>query len=360
MKPYIPIFLSLCLITLLSACETHYELTTEINPDGSCIRQCKVVTRDSAFLTGDTTVNPFPFTLDPSWQLSVYDSVQKTCLPWPLAQWTPTEKKSRQLVIATRYFPSVQALNDSFRFNHSPWQNIIPEITLKKSFRWFYTYYTFQEKFPQFPPEQIPVPLNLYLTPQEQQQWFQENPTAYQGMNGLEIYDQLNDLQGKADTWFNHNFFAMQYAGIAEVAAESTVNPFAARMSQARDSIFESAREKYDIGSTDAIYLLNQYFHTDYFSTLNRTKIDSLYTGKERIAEILDPQFNYELIMPGKVISSNAPYYEKNTLVWKVNAWRFLTSDYTITAKSRKVNLWTVILTLLFAGAFIYISVRRH
>lgn len=365
MKSYIYLIAALYFITLFCACERNYTLTTQIHPDGSCFRQCSTAALDSAFLAGNTTNNPFPFQLSAEWQLTVSDSSGAT-QPWPLKKWQPKKNNPLQIV-ATRQFPSVQALNKDFRFNNGAWQNIIPEITFEKSFRWFYTYYKFTENYLQFPAQEIPVPLNSYLTHQEQILWFQQVPAAYEGMNGYEIYEQLNKIQEKAEKWTNHNLFVIAYECFRDFSEQQPQNPFKSRLEQARDSIFEQNKNQYDPGTTVISTLLDRYFQTSYFSELykqNQTLIDSLCDEKQlQLTQVLDLQFKYELIMPGKVISSNAPYYENNRLIWNLNAWRFLPSDYTLSAESRKLNLWTVILTFIFAGIVIYPifrSRKRH
>lgn len=353
MKPYVHFIFSLCLVTLLTACEQHYILITQVNSDGSCIRQCQTTTSDTAFLTGEITKNPFPFRLTSEWQLSVYDSVRRSPLPWPLKKEQLTGQSLT--VIASKKFPSVRELNDNFHYDHSPWEEIKPYIHLKKSFRWFYTYYSFRETYPQFPAQKIPVPLEMYLTPREQQQWFQSDPSAYTGMNGCEIYEQLNKIQEKVEIWTNHNLFALEYAAIQEIA-RTVDNPYSSRMSQVRDSIFKLNNNQYAIDTTHIPSLLDQYFRTNYFSGLQRQyhrQLDSLCEQKLELTALLNPQFRYELILPGKIVSSNAPYYENDRLIWKLNAWRFLTEDYVLTAESRQVNLWAILLTFLFVAGII-------
>jgi hypothetical protein len=64
------------------------------------------------------------------------------------------------------------------------------------------------------------------------------------------------------------------------------------------------------------------------------------------------------LVMPGKVVSTNAPHCENDKLTWQLNAYRFLPADYILTAESRRLNLWAVILTLLLLGGITYIFRR--
>ena len=45
-----------------------------------------------------------------------------------------------------------------------------------------------------------------------------------------------------------------------------------------------------------------------------------------------------ELSMPGRVVSTNAAMQKDESLIWKVDAFRLLDSDYMLVAESRVVN----------------------
>lgn len=349
----------LFLVLLFCACDKHYEMLTQINPDGSCIRQFQLRTNDTAFLAGDTSFNPFPVRLDTAWRVSVYDSVNGAWQPWPLQHLKSPVRASA--VIATHPYASVEDMSRNFRFDHGSWKNIKPEITWKKSFRWFYTYYTFSEKYTRYPPQELPVPLEEYLTPEEQIQWFQGDPAAYRGMNGNEIYDYLEQLQEKAESWGKKSLFILQYSVIQDFLASGSDNPWSGRLSQARDSIFTIYKENYSFWSDHLASLLDQYFRTAYFSEAyrkNQRVLDSLSDVKSAVLELFDSHIQYELVMPGKVISTNAPHSENGKLIWQLNAYRFLPADYILQAESRRLNLWAVLVTLLFLGGVVYLF--RH
>lgn len=353
MKHYHPIVLLLISI-LFNACEKNYTMLTEIRPDGSCFRQLEVITRDSAFLTGDTTQNPFPFRLTPEWQIRIYHSSSTTSQPWPLSHWCSPDSV---LVTASRDFSSVEVMNQEFRFDHSAWKNIKPESTFKKSFRWFYTHYSFTETYTQLPSQDIPIPLGKYMTPEEQIEWFQGNESNYQGMSGQEIYDYLSNIEGKATDWSNHNLFMLKYAAIQEFFGTKANNPFADCLLPVRDSIFNTIKNNPDYPDNNLITILDQYFKTDYFSLQYKQQqqvFDSIYDQKIAILNLFEPQFKYQLHLPGRIISTNASHYENEKLIWKLNAYRFLPADYTLTARSEKTNWWAIIVTLLFVGGLIY------
>lgn len=353
-----PILLMLISI-LFYACEQNYTMLTEIRHDGSCLRQVELTTRDSAFLTGDTTKNPFPFRLTPEWQIKVYHSLTESPQNWPLSHWTSQDSA---YVTASRNFVSAEAMNRHFHFDHSAWKNIKPEINFKKSFRWFYTYYTFEEIYPQFPTAEIPIPLERYMTPEEQILWFQGGQSEYRGMSGQELYDYLGKLADKASAWSNHSLYILRYDVILEFFGTKSNNPFASRLTEARDSIYNMEKNNPDYINDNLISTLDCYFKTDYFSTQYKQQnqaFDSLSDRKFEILNLFELQFKYELLMPGKVISTNASHNENGKLIWKLDAYHFLPASYSIISESRTLNWWAVIITLVLAGSIIYIWQRK-
>jgi hypothetical protein len=67
-------------------------------------------------------------------------------------------------------------------------------------------------------------------------------------------------------------------------------------------------------------------------------------------------EFTHIIKMPWEVVSTNADSVNGTSLYWRPLTLKFLLNDYTMSAESRKMNLWTVIISLLFviisAGLF--------
>ena len=108
---------------------------------------------------------------------------------------------------------------------------------------------------------------------------------------------------------------------------------------------------------------VNMAFLTRIFSNLtdniykyadNKKPMDDLFEDKGRIAELFGYAVQFELSMPGRVVSTNAAMQIGESLIWKVDAFRLLDSDYMLAAESRVVNYWafgiTLLLILLIGG----------
>lgn len=82
--------------------------------------------------------------------------------------------------------------------------------------------------------------------------------------------------------------------------------------------------------------------------------MDKLFEEKGQVAELFGYALQFELSMPGRVVSTNAVMQKDSALIWKVDAFRLLDSDYTLTAESRTINYWafgvTILLILLIGG----------
>ena len=96
--------------------------------------------------------------------------------------------------------------------------------------------------------------------------------------------------------------------------------------------------------------MLDNYFKTDYFSRHGQ-RIDSLddpeLNHKLDSLDLYEITFQYELLLPGKILSSNTRQTTAGKLSWQLDAYRFLPQDYVMTAQSRAINVWAFALTAL-------------
>ena len=324
------LYLSLILVvfTLFSCTHRSYRMQTQVNRDGSCVRSISVETRDSAFIAGDTTANPLPIQLDTTWTVECYNGQQK--VTWPVVNFAlfQTDTLPRLTIVASRRFPSVEAMAENFHFNP-------PFSVLTK------------------------IPLDHYLTSEEQTLWFQGNDPAFQGKNGTELCDLLSKIEPKAYLWLNHNLFAESYAAIDRLLPD---HPFKNRFEAARDSIFRLNQDKYDALDAKLPEMLDNYFKTDYFSRHGQ-RIDSLddpeLNHKLDSLDLYEITFQYELLLPGKILSSNTRQTTAGKLSWQLDAYRFLPQDYVMTAQSRAINVWAFALTALLLLTALYFIWKR-
>ena len=102
---------------------------------------------------------------------------------------------------------------------------------------------------------------------------------------------------------------------------------------------------------------------TKYFSDLyktNKEMMDALCEEKINIAEVFYHAIQFELTMPGTLLSSNASLSTNNIMVWKIDGLRLLTGNYVLTAESRVINYWAFGLTLLIILATLGIFIKLY
>jgi len=366
------------LLLLAISCTNPTEMMTVINPDGSCYREF-VESADAAFMTGDTTdnKNPFPVTLDSTWQISWTYGNQSLSTIFPLSKaacdsmmasaladesMTGKDKRTLFTVIAHKDYPSVEAMGKSFTLKPShEWSTMNVSCQLEKKFRWFYTYYEYKEIYPKIETH-FALPIGKYMSEDEACFWFTGEPDILNGMNGMEIREYMGDLEDKYNRWFAQNAWNDQYAVLLENYDQLSDKPVTReQLALLKDTIFE--KEVKDVQDVDMEKILNKYFQTQVFSELWLSDESQMNVFEHQYAErpfVLYQQrsFNYKLKMPGKIMLPTNAVIKGDTMVWKLTAFRMMHDDYIIRAQSRKSNVWAFIVTglvlVLAIGSFLY------
>ncbi len=334
------IITALCLSAFAYSCNTaHYRMNTAIDRDGSATREITTAA-DSAFLSGDMSKNPFLFSLDERWEISVSDSV------------TTGYPAGRHYVTIKRSAETVDGFSDGLRYDSYKRSLAAPTESLKRRFGWFYTYYDFKAVYPEIS-DKGDIPISAYLSPEEQALWFQGNMSPYTGLNGIELTEALGDIETKFWNWYNRSVYDIYIAIALEFAETSS---FAAALAAEKDNIFAAHSkniEPAEFTFDDFCTMLGNHLSTTYFSLLysrNKEAIDSEVEARTAIMELFDTTISYRLTMPGKIVSTNAPLSDNGAPEWKIDAWRLLAADLTLTAKSRTPNYWAWLITLLLAA----------
>ena len=354
MKKLTEILLALSFLFIV-ACnhKKSYETVTRIFPDGSCYREFSGV-GDSLFMVGKMLgSNLFPIIIDSTWKISWTYSAP-TCNriysdKWPLKQWNWDKDTSKHLsldVIALKMYPNVEAMAKTFRFNHSNWDSIVPKAKLEKRFKWFFTFYKYYEIYPKYNPLKG-ISIDSFLTKNEIMLYTSDNPKFSPELNGIEIRDLLNTIEERKEAWLNVSFF-WEYYRITQKNFPSTKGiPVDTILEAFKDSIFKN-----DFKREPRYFMccMDNYFKTGEFSALSDSSsaMMELKIFKENFEKPFSEFLNYNLIMPGKLVETNAKQTHGDTLSWKVDAYRFFFNDYEIRAESRVANIWAFIVSGLF------------
>ncbi len=337
---------------LLSACtSTNFQVETHINKDGSASRKVYALA-DSVFMAGDLSHNPFLFPID-AWQVERQDSGFKS--NFFRLDKQPNVRISRDVSSIDQYSTGVESENPF----------VAPQESLLKRFRWFYTYYAYTGVFRGIT-DKGPIPIGTYLNKEEQALWFQGNMTPARGMNGMELKDALDAIGDQFWEWYRKSTFEISYQSLSEVAQATLDKTLNTRMAAVKDSVYTRYKEKEEFTPKELCTYLDEYLHTKHFSALflkEGEHMETLFNEKCRAKEWFEYAVRYQMIMPGRLLSTNSATLEGDTLTWKIDAFRLMAGNYTLTAESRVCNTWAFIATFLLPfvaiGCFLIRKYKR-
>lgn len=330
---------------------------TRVHPDGSCYRDIKTFT-DSAYYAGNRERNPFPFKPDSSWNIIVNKGTDT------IARGDSFQIQNHYRATALKEYPSVNDMAETFYFDDGEWDSIVPSISFRKKFQWFYNYYDYTETY--HPVNQLPVPIADYLSEEEVETWFGENTSIYKGKNGIEINDLLNNIEYKVNAWYNRNYYEEIFRLYGKYFRYFENMPVdSLTFVRAKDTIYKHHKkyiESAELFDFDVDSLWDKHF---------QKKL--IFDPKDELADTIEYEFgqtfayvftqkdlNCGISLPGKVIETNAPFISGDTLSWNVNNIRFFINDYSLTAKSRKPNYWAFITTgIIIVFSFIGFRIKR-
>lgn len=348
------LFLSAVCISLI-ACDTPQKVVTLIDKSGKAERDYYAF-GDSAFMAGNNSKSPFLFEITPDWTVTRFDSA--------MTMNFFGKKKHFNVKLSGKAnriedFPSMISPKKHTEAIASPSERI------EKKFRWFYTYYVYTGTYPAIT-GQLPVSPDVFLSRDEQRLMFQGDLSAYKGMNGMELNEILEDAVTRFWRWFRKCQYEVCVSLFEEYAGNGDNNPYFRKLPAAKEDIFATSLMKAaqdDADMNDIAGILDKYFETDFFRNLyrnNKASLDNAYEEKTALINLFEHALQYEISMPGTIITANTELTEDGRLLWKVNAFRFLRDDYILSAESRTMNGWAFAITLLLVVIAFYSLLRVY
>lgn len=346
------------LLLSVTSCDTYYRITSRIEKDGSMYREV-YAQGDSAFRAGDMTHNPFLFEIDADWQVDNPDSAIQFNF------WGENEKLNAKV---TRKIPVIDGEYFSVSKEKEYTRPLaVPHERLKKNFRWFYTYYIYTATYQELP-DKGPVPLGNYLNEEEQTIWLRGDNAAYDGLNGIELNDKLDNLEAKFGEWYQRSMYEISWEIVRHFTSQQGDTAYVHRLDELKDAVYNKFLAKHnDWENAEAEQVCNFFdkeCQTEYFSKLYKTNkgaIDAMGEEKIRVANLFYHAIQFEVTMPGRILSTNARTLSNgNTAIWKIDGFRLLAGDYVLRAESRIINYWTFAITLLAILAAFVVFVKRY
>lgn len=347
------IIISILAILFIVSCGTDYRILTTLERNGKVHREVYSFKNQSG-MKNDTSKNPFLFNIYPDWKITHFDD---TVIKYNFFGDTREfrMKISKDANSIEQYSREIQCDEENLSF-------AAPEESLVKKFRWFYTYYSFETVYKKLKYE-VPIPISNYLNEDEQLLWTQGNMSNYRVSNGSEMYNYLNEINDKFTEWCSRNFFEISIESIKKLTIGYDLD-------SDKEIIYKEIRKAkindFDITPKEICPVLDSFYKTTYFSKLYKTNektVEKDVKTATAIISIICNVISYELVIPDKLIKTDAPIINSDTLIWKVDGMRLLFDDYTFTAEYRVVNVWAFVIgglvLILAVGSVVVLWKKR-
>jgi len=378
--------LAMFLVVLASCNRRQVSMQTVINEDGSCVRTFNICldrnnqTDNDQRAEGDVDfaffVDSATMVFDANWKKtwSPKQTDQTNAFPIKEATLKQLDKQMKAKhqtgfaldtirVDVQQEFASVEDMCKSMPLKYNG-KNLNVKGELKKSFKWFYTDYTYTETYAAITDEFTVAP-TVYMTEDEAGYWFAGVPDLTKGMKGNEAKGMLDGIELKVDKWFVANYMSDLVDFIAKHYDELENAPLSKKeFVEQRDSLAKYAAEQsYEIWEGEGFdkKMLNAFFKTEVYSNL----LDKEEMQQEvqtymllKYGEFPSNNIDYSLNLPGEIISSSEGVFKYGVAQFRFSIEKLVSRDYTISATSRVKNTWayvvSILVILLAIGSFFY------
>jgi len=323
------------------------------------LTNCFEISDNTKVKKNGSLIKTIIFTDDSSTVKKVLCNKNETALQIPTDEsWKQTinitgTDSSKISHIATREFNNYSELNQSFKIDGDSIYKIKPEVTLKRKFQWFYTYYKYKQIYPYFGFKRF-VNINEYLTRDELHLYYLSS-------------DSLKSTEDLIEKWHKENAFT--YFKIEFSKALTNLQNPEIQLDKFDDiedtvlTIIENIVELNDIqeSTTQIIDICEQKFRTKEIKLIEDPLHDILFELQKRTISIISlvGEFNVEVEMPGIILSTNSTIIEGNTVRWEFDHDRFSLEDFEMTVESRSLNAWAIYTTIIiFLGLILLVYLK--
>ena len=300
-----PFTLAITFVMLTASdCNHEQRTTTKINNDGSCERTVFVKN------VSDTS-SSFPVPTDKSWESHI-----------------ERDSSKEEIYVASKKFNDVNQMNNEYRRTGK----VGIDIKYEKKFRWFYTYFNYQETYKSYSPFKK-ISLDSFLTKEEYAQY--------------EKGDTSKALKERLDEFGMRNIFEEFYGKLIDSVKSLNDPLLPVSVFLAKKDDFFNKRVDFFKDKKDDIEDQEKILGLKFRDKLER-QIDGIKKSlipKFEFMNGVDGKYINEVVMPGIILNTNANTIEGNKVSWKFDDKKFCATDYTMTVESRIANPWATYVT---------------
>ncbi len=290
--------------------------TTQVLPDGSCIRTVEFMgmVEDESEIMNDI----YPIPQDSSWTISYGDENHPG--------------KSFQ-----KKFRRVSDLNEELANKLDTLLHIRISVQLQKKFRWFNTYFKYQEVYHAADPFAL-VPISDFLSEEELELFY--------------INEDTLDYNDRVEKWLAYSIVEDYFQQI-KLVVDTLGHPdlSAEWLNSKKELLLEKINEgeQIDQAIQSMVKILESMLGAPAVQLLSEhiSRIDADIMRKYEFLMNLGLNGGYtnQVIMPGLILDTNAEELEGNMVSWQISGNRFIWEDYSMWVESRVVNQWAMIVT---------------
>jgi len=339
---------------LLLSCEHDVAMETVVHEDGSLDRS--IVVQSSTSSPEKSPEHMFAPGILRTWRHEKLDLPTKDTGARPaVEEGSPdTAVNTDYMERLTQHFESAEAANREMNTDDDFFH---VESHFEKKFRWFYTYMVYSDTYKALWRYKR-VPLSDYFTA-EDYAFVQRLPAESKKISKADsIY--LDQLMAKCeDKFMARAYFEEYYANLEDIVRREIPDKRAMdSLTVNKERLFNFAKNE-DPGDSSMLAALDSI--GVHLSGEAREQYVQWTKTQERKLEIMTQgyagKYVHHIQMPWPVVSNNADSIVGNSLFWKPPVLKFLLTDYTMRAESRRLNYWAVVVSGLFivvAGVLVF------
>ena len=321
------------LVVFVSSCTSYYYVCTDVSDNLDVERRIYAYSSDG-------TSADFPFETAGKWTVS---QVEK---PFEVDFYDVQEKMTHVAERAGR----IEDVSLTVAGGSNPL--LRPSESLGRRFRWFYTYYDYVAVFEGLD-EMLPLPLEGYLTDQQQEVFFRGG-TPPEGWNGVEMYYLLDSVNQSFSKWYSDAVYFVMcdiFGPYCTAQQKTALDTLKGRFMDGVGNMVMFAMKPEEFEDRLAAVLPDSGFGSIYEQ--NREAIDQAYEKESEVIDCFDTAFIYSVNMPGKCMAGNAVDLVGGYPAWKIDSYRLMCGDLKLIVTSRKANLWAFLITFAAIAAFL-------
>ncbi|NOY57726.1 MAG: hypothetical protein GXO75_02175 [Calditrichaeota bacterium] len=309
------------LLIIFSGCH-DVEIMTHVLPDGSILRVVSI--------PGDSTkiyASAYPVPLDSSWQITRAGK----------------ENSKGFIYTASKSFKKASEINNEFL---SPGDTILyvrPIVKLEKRFRWFYTFYAWNETYKA---HGLQFSNADSLLAREVEKRIAEQDSANKDDDSFDIEEELifEDLYHtilRAAEKINDPTLSPQLVKEKKQDLHDLMIKADGDFDKFVDDVLKACKDVYQTGAVVKLKPFIEQFNEKLLQYLNF------------IERSIGETYKNSVIMPGVITATNAQKVNGNKASWEVDTDKFQIKDYRMWVESRRMNVLPTVITGLFLLACI-------